>query len=430
MTYNAFITRITNVRKHPDPKVERLQIGECFGQQIVVGLDTKEGDLGIYFPTDGRLSMEFMEANNLIGKKDPITGERTGGYFDERGKVRTQKFRGTPSDGYFCSLGYLSYTGVDISSLQEGTPITVVNDHKICEKYITEQTRSARTKNAKPREKTKYPCFHEHIDTEQLAYNIDTLKEGTVLILTEKVHGTSQRTSNTFELKYPKWGMWINGIFKKEVIHPIKDYNYVCGTRRVILKNLDQPSGFYGENETFRKKAHEMFLGKLYKGETAYYEVVGWANENVLIMPEADNRKLNDKEFLKRYGPKTIFHYGCPKDTFDVFIYRMTLTNEDGHEVDYDWNTTKQRCNEMAIKHVPELTKMIYDGQRMELIAQCERFFNGCSNLTPAHLMEGVVVRVDGSRWYALKHKSFQFKVLEGIIKDTAVVDMEEAQDV
>src|SRR5512137_1245362 len=125
MTYNAFVTRIQNVRKHSN--ADKLLIGECFGQKIVVGLDTKDNELGIYFPTDGRLSMEFMEANNLIGKKDPVTGERTGGYFDERGKVRTQKFRGEPSDGYFCSLTYLSYTGVDISTLQEGTPISKIN---------------------------------------------------------------------------------------------------------------------------------------------------------------------------------------------------------------------------------------------------------------------------------------------------------------
>jgi hypothetical protein len=36
MTYNAFVTRIKNVRKHPDPKTERLLVGECFGQSVVV----------------------------------------------------------------------------------------------------------------------------------------------------------------------------------------------------------------------------------------------------------------------------------------------------------------------------------------------------------------------------------------------------------
>lgn len=430
MSYNAFVTRITNVRKHSN--ADKLLLGDCFGLTVVVGLDTKEGELGIYFPTDGKLSIEFMEANNLVGKKDPVTGERSGGYFDERGKVRTQKFRGEPSDGYFCALSYLNYTGIDTSSLQEGTPITKINDHDICEKYVTQQTRDARVGTKKKRnvEKSKFPCFHEHIDTEQLAYNIGIIKPGSVLVITEKVHGTSQRTGNTIELKQSKFGHFINGIFKKEIIHPVRDYNYACGTRRVLLRDLDHPSGFYGENEIFRKKAHEMFAGKLHKGETVYYEVVGWANKDSLIMPHGENKKLKDKEFVKKYGEKTIFHYGCPKDTFNVVAYRMSMTNEDGHEVDYDWETIKRRCAEMSITVVPEMTKIVYDGNKDNLFALCEQLVEGCSLMTPAHLREGVVVRVDGCRWYALKHKSFAFKVLEGIIKDTAVVDMEEAQEV
>jgi tRNA-binding EMAP/Myf-like protein len=428
MTYNAFITRIKDVRKHPN--ADKLLIGNCFGQQVVVGLDTKDNELIIYFPTDGRLSMEFMEANNLIAKKDPVTGERTGGYFDERGKVRTQKFRGEPSDGYVCVLSYLLYTGIDILTLQEGTPFTELNGHKICEKYITQETKEARTKVAKPREKTEYPCFHEHPDTEQLAYNIGELKSGSVLVLTEKVHGTSQRSGHTIELKQTKFGHFINGIFKREIIHPVKDYGYICGTRRVVLRDLDNPSGYYGVNEMFRKTTHEMFAGKLHKGESVYYEIVGWANKDVLIMPECNNKKLNDKEFVKKYGERTIFHYGCNQDTFGVIVYRMSMTNEDGHEVDYDWNMVKYRCNQMAVKHVPEMTKFVYDGNKDNLFALCEQMAIGNSLLTPAHLREGVVVRVDGSQWYALKHKSFAFKVLEGIIKESAVVDMEEAQDV
>lgn len=83
--YNAIITKIKNVRKHPN--ADRLLLGECFQNQVVVGLETKEEDLGIYFPGDGRLSIEFMEANNLIGTKDPVTNERTGGMFNEKENI-------------------------------------------------------------------------------------------------------------------------------------------------------------------------------------------------------------------------------------------------------------------------------------------------------------------------------------------------------
>jgi hypothetical protein len=46
------------------------------------------------------------------------------------------------------------------------------------------------------------------------------------------------------------------------------------------------------------------------------------------------------------------------------------------------------------------------------------------------HLKEGVCVRIDhyGIKPKVYKHKSFNFKVLEGIIKDSGLVDTEEAQ--
>lgn len=53
MSYNAYITRIKNIRKHSN--ADRLMVGECFGNYVIVGLDVEENQLGIYFPTDGRL---------------------------------------------------------------------------------------------------------------------------------------------------------------------------------------------------------------------------------------------------------------------------------------------------------------------------------------------------------------------------------------
>lgn len=36
--YNAFVTRIKNLRKHSN--ADRLLCGECFGNTVIVGLDT------------------------------------------------------------------------------------------------------------------------------------------------------------------------------------------------------------------------------------------------------------------------------------------------------------------------------------------------------------------------------------------------------
>ena len=68
MAYVAYVTKLTNVRPHPN--ADRLQLGDCFGNTVCVNLDYVDGQLGVYFPTDGQLSAEFCEVNNLVRKKD------------------------------------------------------------------------------------------------------------------------------------------------------------------------------------------------------------------------------------------------------------------------------------------------------------------------------------------------------------------------
>lgn len=425
MTYAAYVTRITNVRKHSN--ADRLQIGECFGNQVVIGLDTVEGEVGIYFPTDGQLMPEFLEANNLIAKVDE-QGNRTGGFFDEKGRVRTQKFRKEKSDGFWCPLSYLDYIGGGLVVPEIGTPFTSISGHQICQKYVSQKTRVlAYEKKKTP--KTSYPLFFEHHDTEQLEYNMNDLKEGNVLTITEKLHGTSQRTGHSVELKRTALGNFINGIFKREVIKPQKEYKYVCGTRHTVIKSFENYSGFNGgiERET-RQEAHEAFVNKLHKGETIYYEIVGFFKDGTPIMAGADNKKIADKEFTKKWGKETVFSYGCPLNSSAVYVYRITMVNEDGIEVDYDWAALIKRCAELNVKPVPYITTLVYDGNGFNLLGLIEKTIdNKESILCPAHIMEGVVVRINGTKWKAYKKKSFQFRVLEGHIKDTGTVDVEES---
>ena len=61
-----------------------------------------------------------------------------------------------------------------------------------------------------------------------------------------------------------------------------------------------------------------------------------------------------------------------------------------------------------------------------------EQFYDGPDPVGKSHIREGVVCRiVNRPKFTAYKHKNFYFKVLEGLIKDTAAApDMEEAQEI
>ena len=204
-------------------------------------------------------------------------------------------------------------------------------------------------------------------------------------------------------------------------------FDIVTGTRRVVLENFN--SGFYG-NDAFRRIYHDWFKGKLHKGETVYYEVVGYVNESTPIMPDGDNKKIQDKEFIKKYGNKTRFSYGCAEGFNNIYVYRMTMTNEDGYVVEYPWELVKTRCEEMGVAHVPELEKLFFKTEE-DLVNKVEKYLDITDPIGKTHVNEGVVVRIEGKKTFkAYKKKGFYFKVLEGIIKDTAEVpDMEEAQD-
>ena len=432
MAYSGYITRIRNIRKHPN--ADRLLLGDCFGNQVVVGLDTKDEQIGLYFPTDGQLSKEFLQANNLIAVIDPVTGERSGGFFDENGRVRTQKFRKERSDGFFCPLEYLNFTGIDTGTLVEGTPITDVNGIRICNKYVSQATRrKAYNYERRKERRVQCPLFHEHIDTEQLAYNMMRLHAGDYVVITEKVHGTSQRSGHTMITEMADWKRVVNKLLHYNVFKPTVEWKYVCGSRRVVLPdNIGQPESppdmwFGTDGSIMRAEAHQKFLNKLHKGETVYYEIVGYTPDGKLISNECSNDRLQDKEFMKKYGKTTRFTYGCDIGESHLYVYRITMVNPDGIETDLSWNDVVLRCQQLGVEPVPLLDYgTITDVD--SFLQTVEKMITRASKLDSRHIMEGAVVRIDGSTWKAYKHKSFEFKVIEGIIKDTGAVDMEEAQ--
>ena len=460
MAYFGYVIKIENLRKHPN--ADRLQLLGVFGTETCVSLDTKVGDIGIYFPCDGQLSAEFCEANNLVRKKDDA-GNNVGGFLDpDKRNVRAIKLRGERSDGIYLPISCLESFG-DITTLNIGDRIDVFNGHDICCKYIPRTNKRSYTggkvNKTRKHEAPVAPLFKEHADTEQLAYNLSAFRPGDEIEITLKMHGTSQRTGYLPTLKGYKRTL-LDRILRREGT-PIYDWGYVSGTRRVVLDNYD--GGFYGSNE-FREQHSKFFEGKLWKGETVYYEVVGFTNTGVPIMHDCDNKKLNDEDFIKQYGETTVFSYGCTPDGMkelygkdeegpfnlecavprsDIYVYRMTMTNEDGDVVEYTPNFMRYRCEQMGVKCVPLMWKgtipqnpataeddTVSAGEWVRKVA--EQYYDGPDPIGKTHVREGVVVRIlNRPKFSAYKTKNYSFKVLEDIIKDSAdAPDIEEAQEV
>lgn len=421
MSNYAYVTTLKNLRKHPN--ADRLKLGECFGNTVCVDLSYTEGEIGVYISEGAQLSEEFCEENNLCRKKD-AAGNNIGGYLDpNKRNVKTIALRGEKSDGLFLPLSALVYTGVNLDEVNVGDCVDTLNGHVIATKYVPRRQHREGTYIPK---KKKFsvpiaPLFEEHVDTQQLAYNLDRFAPGDLIEITLKLHGTSGRTAHLPTLKGFKKS-FLDHIFKREG-KPVYDWGYVSGTRRTVLDPRKESDGYYNDN-TFRIDCEKEFEDKLFKNVTSYYEIVGYTNDGTPIMGEA---KV-PKDYQKIYGNKMVFSYGCAPAEHDIYVYRMTMTNEDKDVIEIPPDVMRFYCERMNIKTPPLfLRAFIPDQETLNQLGfktagnwvyqMAERYANGSDPIDGTHVREGVVVRkVNSPKFEAYKLKNYLFKLISGII--------------
>lgn len=448
--YAAYITTIKELHKHSN--ADRLMCATIFGNNVIVDSSYHVGQRVIFFPVDGQLSEEYSIDNNLVKKyvpaadlsehekdgkaimvKDGVEVVNIGGYIDPiKRNITAIRLRGEKSEGMVLPIETLAkYT--EIESLKDGDMITVLNGHEICKKYIPHRQHSRGGNKIKThinkketKESVSYLYFAEHIDTQQLAFNEKAFKPGDICYITLKIHGTSARTANTIKVTKKKRPLIFRKLFgakDKET----REYAYVSGTRRTTLR--DYNGGYYGNND-FRKKWNDFFLGKIPKGVEVFYEIAGYTHGNQTIMGRCSNKLVKDKSFRKQYGDETVFSYGCDVGENEAFIYRMTMTNEDGFTVEIPWEEVELLAEKMGAKTVPLFERFIFTTWD-DLMDRVEKYYDGADPIGKTHIREGVVVRIGNRESFtAYKHKNFSFKVLEGLIKDNSdEPDMEEAEE-
>lgn len=454
MTGEAIVAKLTNVESIDG--ADAIQKAKVFGETVIISIDHKEGDLGVLFDCETQLSGQFTRENNLFRDATLNLDRSKTGYMDSNRRVRPIKLKGVKCSGLWMPIECLNFTGG--FDLEAGQQFTELNKIPICKKYVRQGKSGSGGRNRGPKPKQNLvPTFREHMDTDQLMRNLHYIQPESLITVTEKLHGTSCRVGNLPVVQKQSWWDKLWG-------KPVKTkYGHVVGSRRVLksAENGEVPqAGSYYNTDVWTDSA-ERFKGKLEKGETVYYEIVGYlpakAKDGVLlegsslIMGSQSNSKLKKfmekseyKDFVEKYGDTTKFTYGCGPGEYKVYVYRMTFQNEDGHCVDYTWDQVKTRCEQMDVPHVPQLrigenlwnhatlVSDMNDGTALDNFSEnMEGLANMPSENFPQQLREGVVVRVDngGMEPKLLKHKAWAFKCLEGIIKDAPNhVDLEESQ--
>lgn len=428
--YKAIVAKIDRVV--PIDGADRIQTAYVLGEQVVVPKELPVGHVGIFFPADTQLSEDFCKNNNLFRKSELNKDADKKGFFDTNRKVRCQPFMKVRSEGYFCELESLSYLVSDLSKLKVGDNFDSWEGASICNKFISEKTRKAM--NNVKKKKTKVvdtPMFNKHVDTDQFKYSIGKIKEGDLLSFHAKVHGTSARYSYSKVLRKPS--TLLEKVKNYLGLYNKVNWEYLVGTRNVVLYS-DQydKEGFHGP-EQYRFNVLESLKPYLEKGMTIYGEIAGFANGKP-IMGVHSTDTLKDKKFNKKYSKNMTYTYGCKEHECRFHVYRITIINEDGVELDMTNQQVNKWCEDRGILSPLEVhPPYIYDGDKEKLEGIVEDLTERLDLLTedyidPSHVSEGIIVRVDNEKITPtfLKSKSYAFKVMEGIFKEDNI-DEEDA---
>lgn len=430
MGNKAIIAQVTEV--HEIPGADRIHLARVLGESVVVSKDVGVGFIGVLFPVGVALSKEYAKKNNLFRHASMNEDQTKTGFFEESCRVRAQPFLKVKSEGYFATLESLVYTGVDLKLLKLGETFDVLNGQQICTKYISKETRERIAKQgvAKPKKKVETPFFDKHVDSEQFRHFAERIPTGALLSFHAKVHGTSARVSHTLVEK-PITGFWnkmkahLSG--NRELVD--RKWDIVVGTRNVVLDNPEK-EGFHGK-EAYRFEVAEMLRPYLEKGMTVYGEIAGYANGSP-IMPAHNVKALKDKAFTKKYGDNCVYKYSCAEHEYRFHVYRITRLTQNGVNVDMSQKEMEQWCKDRGILTTLEVhPQIVYDGDIQKLKDLVEQLTERPDVLTedyidPSHISEGIIIRVDSNKHRPdfYKHKSYAFRVLEGLCE---AVDTEDA---
>lgn len=428
--YCATITKIKTVI--PFENCDNIQGTIIFGDSIIIGKDVKVGDIGVYFPAETQLSIDYASKNNLYRHPEYNADPEKKGYLEDNRRIRTMKMRGNKSSGLFMPLESLSFF-VDISELKDGDTFDEINGVKICNKYFVKK-RNSQGQNQKKGKKAKKVSrlitnqFRFHDDTSQLGKNIHRIKPEDIISITYKLHGTSGISSKVLCKKklsmYQKLLKMVGGnIILQE---PFNLYS----SRRVVKNDDMNPTDknhFY--NVDIWGLANEKIKEYLVDGMTAYYEIVGFLPDGAAI------QKM-----------KKAFDYGCKQGEWEIYIYRLTYTGPDGHVFEFSAKQVQQWCAQMGLNAVPELyygkastifrqyehvyeydVDLIFEDNFLNLLSTVylEKNCYMCKNKVPA---EGIVVRREVLGLEAYKLKSFAFKNAETAQLDKGESNIEDDQ--
>jgi len=409
--YLAQVVKIQNLRKHSN--ADRLQCVSIQGNNVITGLDAKDGMIYVYFPLECKINSNFLSHTNSFRDKTLNKDQNVVGFFDDSGRVKAVKLRNEKSEGYIVPAyvieSWIKSTHdmtIDLSKFvnQEFDTIGTV---LLCEKYIINRRNQGGENAGKIKKQDKKKRFTKLIsnqyslaeDTNHLKKNIHRISPDDNITIAYKMHGCNISMGNVLCNKPLKW---YEKILKKIGVNVVDtEYDVIYASRKVIKNQF------------------------IYNDTQHYYDVDIWGEicnkyknslqDGISIHGEIVGQLPNGKYIQSKYD------YGIGEGKADLFVYRMFYKSPSGKVFEFNTDQMVAYCNQHGLKTVP----IFFNGKAKDLfdISVTEHWHQNflqklmetynekdcfmCKNKVPE---EGICLILNSKNSFeAFKLKSFRF---------------------
>lgn len=336
--YAAQVIEIPELVKAPNS--DRLFIANVLGYSIIVDDSWKdrEGDLAVFFPAESQVSEGLAEFANLYSSQDLNRVKTEKGYLAKNRRVRAIKLRGNISSALLLPVHVVEMYAEFSLGLVEGDVFDTFNGKEICRKYVL-PVKAMHQTPAQKRLKAAFKrvdekMFPMHIDTGHWLREEYMVSPDDVLIVTQKLHGSSVRFGNVPVKVKPKWHEKLASKLGLRIRET--EYDTVGGSRKVIKDpNNPNQAHYYGEGNDIWSLTLEKYGKLIPEGFIVYGELIGYTPDG--------------------YPIQKGYTYMRPQGRMDLFVYRVAVVTPGGSIVDLSWGQVKKFCVERGLAHVPEL---------------------------------------------------------------------------
>lgn len=320
------------------PGADRLVGLGIFGYTVITQKDgdIHEGDLAVFFPAESQLSEKLAHGANLHRHGDRNADQSAKGYLEDNRRVRALKLRGTISNGLILPVAVVERIFKVPGELTEGDTFDHINGFEVSRKFRVKEP-AARDSREKANVKKAFKrvdaaLFPVHIETDQYLRNEQLLDDDDILIVTQKLHGTSWRGGRVPVRRQLKWHERLAQKLGVKVAE--HDVDVVFGSRQVI-KDIHNPNQqhFYGVD--LWTEFGQIIEDRIPANMIVYGELVGWTADGAPIQKGHT--------------------YGVPEGEVQLYVYRVSLITSAGELYDLSWDQVRLFCGEHGFQHVPEL---------------------------------------------------------------------------